>query len=344
MISISIVVPVYSGVDYLRDLVSEIDVLKNTLSERSSTIRIIECIFVNDDAKDGSYELLLDLKSKHDWVYSLCLSKNFGQHPATIAGILHCSGEWIVTIDEDLQHNPHFIPRLLQQGLQKQSDIIYAQPLLNRPHSATRNLASATVKRFIAHMSGVTFAPFFNSYRLIRGNLARAAASGCSKETYYDVALSWFTERVTPIKIPMLDQRTQCGSQSGYNFQRLYSHAERLVTNADVRLMHFGAKVGFIGAATGLVSLLVLVVAKLTFPHWASDARGWASTVATILLVNGLLIFQAGLTLRFLTAVTQRLQGRPAFFEINRDDDLDLATKLADELQLIEQALRIEEA
>ena len=109
MFSVSIIVPVYNVANYLSQLVDSMDRVKQEWESKYEGLEIIEAIFVVDDAKDTSLSVLRDLSQSKNWLKYIELSKNFGQHPATIAGILHSSGDWVVTLDEDLQHDPHLI-------------------------------------------------------------------------------------------------------------------------------------------------------------------------------------------------------------------------------------------
>ncbi len=86
-------------------------------------------MLVDDNAIDGSAVLIDRLSDEFPWVKAVHLSRNFGQHPATVAGILHTEEDWVVTIDEDLQHPPSRVPVLLQRAVQTQSDVtIYGKP------------------------------------------------------------------------------------------------------------------------------------------------------------------------------------------------------------------------
>ena len=79
-------------------------------------MRLAELILIDDAAVDASPTIVDDLEADHAWVTALHLMRNFGQHAATIAGVLHSSGDWIVTMDEDLQHPPAEIERIAQKG------------------------------------------------------------------------------------------------------------------------------------------------------------------------------------------------------------------------------------
>ncbi|MEL7398805.1 MAG: glycosyltransferase, partial [Pseudomonadota bacterium] len=92
--TISIVVPVYAGADHLEALMDETRKLKTDLDAQTAPVRLAEVIFVDDASKDGSDKVLQQLAKDTPWVVHLSLSRNFGQHAATVAGILHSSGDW----------------------------------------------------------------------------------------------------------------------------------------------------------------------------------------------------------------------------------------------------------
>jgi undecaprenyl-phosphate 4-deoxy-4-formamido-L-arabinose transferase len=97
IVTLSIVVPVYSGEKYLADLVAEIAGLKSRWESAGVDLLITEAIFVLDAPVDGSAECLANLAQIHPWIRRVDLSRNFGQHSATVAGILYSSGDWVVT-------------------------------------------------------------------------------------------------------------------------------------------------------------------------------------------------------------------------------------------------------
>ena len=122
-IEISVVIPCYQGADYLPDLIHAIAQIRYRIHEADLPLQLSECICVNDAAVDGSLEVLQSLQGSYPWLRILSLSRNFGQHPATVAGILHSSGDWVVTLDEDLQHHPRHIVPLMLQACKKNHDV-----------------------------------------------------------------------------------------------------------------------------------------------------------------------------------------------------------------------------
>ena len=127
-VAVSTVTPVYRGAKTLPALVHALAEQRDAWERDDLPIRLTESIFVDDGSIDGSAEILAQLAEEYHWVHPITLARNFGQHPATIAGALHASGDWIVTLDEDLQHQPKDIVRLLYAALTEHADVVYARP------------------------------------------------------------------------------------------------------------------------------------------------------------------------------------------------------------------------
>ena len=317
---ISIVVPVYQGAGYLPELLSDIALLRKQMERSGLPLEIAECICVDDASADNSLEVLYALADSYPWLRVLPLSRNFGQHPATIAGILHSSGDWLVTLDEDLQHHPKHIPALLLEACKRRQDIVYAKPTGSVHKSIYRDASSRLAKACAAKLAGNRFVQEFNSFRLIRGTVGRAAAASCASETYFDIALTWFTQRIGSLRLAMTDKRLSEGKKSGYKLRSLLKHAIRLLVTSDSRILRFGSRIGFLGMIVGLV-LVVLIAAGRTWWPNTIPVQGWASTMVALLLVNSLIAMQCGIAMKFLSLVLQRSQGRPTFCVVDRSGD-----------------------
>ena len=115
---ISVVIPVYQGEQTLAALVKEIALLAvPTLTAEGHEFQVVELLLVNDHGPDRSDEVIRELAAAYDFVRPVWLSRNFGQHPATLAGMASSSGDWIVTMDEDGQHDPAEIGDFLDVAL-----------------------------------------------------------------------------------------------------------------------------------------------------------------------------------------------------------------------------------
>ena len=254
-LSLSIVIPVYAGESYLRRIVESLDRLHEGLDSRDIPIRLHEAIFVLDEPIDDSRQILEEMDRKYPWVRLVELSRNFGQHCATVAGILHSSGDWVATMDEDLQHPPSSLPFVIASGAREHADVIYVTSLKGKHKSLYRNAASRSVKRLVGWLSGTRHVAKFSSFRVLRGQIARAAASVCGNETYFDMTLGWFTERVADVPLDLVDPRGSGGQKSGYGFFSLLRHAKRMLFSADIRFFRLAT---LVSAASFLFALIML--------------------------------------------------------------------------------------
>ena len=150
-----------------------------------------EVLLVNDCGPDGSAAVMSTLGERHDFVRTVWLSRNFGQHAATLAGMASTGGEWIVTMDEDGQHDPAYIGTMLDVALQRRRAWFTQRPTNPAPHSAFRNLTSRAAKQAVNLFSGGADASIFHSYRLVLGDVGRSVAAYSGSGVFLDIALGW---------------------------------------------------------------------------------------------------------------------------------------------------------
>ncbi|KGJ02423.1 hypothetical protein IT41_17465 [Paracoccus halophilus] len=318
------VVPVYCGSDYLEALVEALDSLRREWQAQEAPFFLAEAIFVDDAAIDQSGPLIDRLAGQHPWIVPLHLSRNFGQHPATIVGILHSSGDWVVTMDEDLQHRPEIIKRLLRKAVTEHSDIVYAKPASAVHEAAIRDWTSRSFKRLMQWLTDNPNLPDFNSFRLIRGPVARAAASVCSHDTYLDITLGWFTQNISVLRAEMKDERYIRTKRSGYSLKSLLSHGWRMIFSSQIKLLRIGSVLGLSAMVFSVLAAVYFLVIRIFFPLDIA-VQGWTSLFLAITFFGGLSAFMLGIALQYLSSMILKVHGKPTFFTIDRSGDVPAA-------------------
>lgn len=316
-VTLSVVTPVYRGREHLRALVERVDAARQALELDAAPLRIIEHVLVDDGSTDGSEDELASLAVEYPWITVVTLSRNFGQHPATAAGMLHCSGEWIATIDEDLQHPPERIVDLLRSAVEAHADLAYGRAE-GKVHSGRRDLASRVFKRVLVFSSGNRSLALASSFRVVRGEIARGAAAAADHETYLDVALSWFTDRIVGSEMELRDERYASG-RSGYSVRSLLSHARRALISSQTKVVRGAAVLGMV-AVTLSVLLLVRTVAFVQSER-AGEVPGWPSLFMTLLFFGGVLCVLLVVLLEYSVSSALHLKGKPTFFPVDRRRD-----------------------
>lgn len=322
-ISVSVVVPVYSGEKFLRELVEQLDRLRTEWVEQQAPMRLAELILVDDAAVDASPAIVDDLAADYPWVTALHLMRNFGQHAATIAGALHSSGDWVVTMDEDLQHPPAEIERLLRKAALCGADIVYAHPSSSVHQARMRDWTSRGFKRTMVFVIGNASVVHFNSFRLLRGSLARAASSACGHDTYFDVALSWFTNRVEFVLLELKDQRFISSGDSGYSFSHLLTHARRMLMTGRVKFISLLGLIGVLIAVASMIGGAAVLLQRLIVPS-SIVVRGWPSLIVVSFFFGGVITFMIAVVLEYISILVLSAHGKPLFFVVDRSPDKKL--------------------
>ena len=256
------------------------------------------------------------------------LSRNFGQHPATIVGILHSSGDWVVTMDEDLQHRPEVIKLLLRKAVTGHDDIVYAKPASAVHEAAIRDWTSRSFKRVMQWLTDNPNLSSFNSFRLIRGPVARAAASVCSHDTYLDITLGWFTQSIGVLNVEMKDERYIQTKRSGYSLRSLLSHGWRMIFSSQIKLLRIGSILGLSAMLFSVVAAAYFLIVRIFYPM-DIGVQGWTSLFLAITFFGGLSAFMLGIALQYLSSMILRAHGKPTFFTIDRSGDAAGAAWLA---------------
>lgn len=307
---ISVVIPVYRGETTLADVLAELaDWHEPFLTPDGHRARVAEVLLVHDCGPDRSDRVIRTAADKHDWVRPVWLSRNFGQHAATLAGMSSSGGDWVVTLDEDGQHDPGDLGTMLDSAMSAQADVVYAAPVNAAPHGFLRNASSRLAKRLIGMLSGRPEAATFHSYRLILGDVARSVAAYSGSGVYLDIALGWVSRRVTtaPVRLRAEDRA------SGYGWRTLLSHSWRMVVTGGTRALRVVSLLGFLFALVGFLLAAFVVWARLSDQI---EVSGWASTMVAVLLGSGLLLFTMGIVAEYLGVAVNMAMGKPLYLVV----------------------------
>jgi polyisoprenyl-phosphate glycosyltransferase len=311
--TISIVVPVYQGELTLPALLAEIEPLTAVQSSpRGAKFRVSEVILVHDGAIDRSDVVMSSLAAKLPFITPVWLSRNYGQHAATLAGMASTNGDWVVSLDEDGQQDPGDVGRLLDVAMQEGVQVVYARPINKPPHGAVRNLLSAVAKWCFAHVLGHAHIGEFNSYRLMEGEIARGLAAYCGRGVYLDVAVSWVVARAAHCPLML---RAERGRPSAYSYRMLLHHFWTLVLTSGTAPLRL---VAFIGIAS-----VFFAIALAAFGIWArlsgqAEIPGWASLVVVVSLFSGLILFSLGVLAEYLGVAITMALGKPLYLITSR--------------------------
>lgn len=315
---VCVVVPVYRGERTLPALVPSI-VGAGGVTDDGHEFKVVEVLLVHDCGPDHSAEVIDELQSTYPQVRAVWLSRNFGQHAATIAGMASSSAAWVVTMDEDGQHNSTDIGLMLDTALSSGADLVYGRHKSGAPHARWRNVASWVAKQLGQLLCG-TSSSQFSSMRLVEGEAARAVAAYCGPRVYLDVALGWVIRQTAVCEI---QTQPELREGSGYNLRQLASHFWTLVLSSGTRPLRILSLGGAVVAIAGFVGAALVVIAKIRRPELE---QGWTSVMCAILVVGGLILLTLGVVAEYVGAALMASLGRPLYVVVDRPRRLNHTT------------------
>jgi glycosyltransferase involved in cell wall biosynthesis len=296
--SLSVVTAVYNGEASLAELCRRLgEVLPRIAMQH-------EIILVNDGSRDRSWEVISELASRLPTVRGLNLMRNYGQHNALLCGIRAARGEMIVTMDDDLQHPPEEIPRLLTR-LDEGLDVAYATPE-GEQNGFLRAIASRITRLALRSAAGPEVARNVSAFRIFRTELREAFAGYQAPFVSIDVLLTWATSRFGAIRVPFKPRHS---GSSNYTFAKLVRHAFDMMTGFSTAPLQLASLIGFGCTLFGIVVLLY-VVARYSLE---GSVPGFPFLASIIAIFSGAQLFALGVIGEYLARMHFRTMNRPVY-------------------------------
>ena len=284
MKKISFVIPVYNSEQTIADVVRGIEQTARTLSEYN-----IEVILVNDYSRDNSWAELKRLAHEKSFVKSFCLSKNYGQSNAIMAGFNHVTGDYVICLDDDMQTPPEEFPKLLQSLIENDFDVVFGHYGAKK-HAAWRNLGSKFNNLMARSLTGMPVNVYPSSYFCVRRYVVDEVIK--YKNPYPYLGGLFFRVTINVGNCEINHRQREIG-KSNYSMKKLITLWLNGFTSFSVKPLRIASFMGFIITAISFIAAIILITLKLIDP--ASIQAGWTSTLVIILLVGGIQLIFIGL-------------------------------------------------
>jgi glycosyltransferase involved in cell wall biosynthesis len=296
-IEISVVVPVFNSEDSLPLLIQQL--------HAALPWEGLEIVLVNDGSADRSWHVIGELVRGNPTIRGINLMRNYGQHNALLAGIRAARGKIVVTMDDDLQHPPEEIGKLLAE-LSKGFDVVYGTAERMR-HSAFRNLAAWMTKIVLQNAIGAETAWRVSAFRVLRTDLRRAFEDYRSPYVSIDVLLTWATSKFSFVTV---SHRPREIGQSNYDFRALARHALTMVTGFSTLPLRLASITGFCFTVIGLAVLVYVVAVYFLLGR---TVPGFAFLASIVAIFSGAQLFSLGIMGEYLARIHVRTMERPTY-------------------------------
>ena len=298
MIKYSIVIPVYNSVDSLAQIV---ECVSKSLENYSSDFEII---FIDDDSPNQDTWLeLKKLRQQHSKVKIIRLRKNHGQHKAILCGFQHAQGEFIITMDDDLQHPPEEISKLID-GINNhpEADVVIGT-YESKQHNLFRNLGTNVLNRITSYVFDKPLDLKLTSFRIMRKCIAESVLDYKTYHPRIGNILLQVTSKIINVKVKH-DSRHY--GRSGYTTRRLFADAiTNIISNSALPLK----LVSYLGFICSILSILLTIYFLVKRVFVGISIPGWTTIFLALTFFFGILFFTLGIIGEYLSRILLEVTG-----------------------------------
>jgi glycosyltransferase involved in cell wall biosynthesis len=296
---ISVVVPAYRSALSLPELVRRLAPVLETAATD------YELILVDDGSRDGTWQVIEELARAHGWITGVRLTRNYGQHNALLCGMRRARYVLTITLDDDLQHPPEEIPKLLER-MGAETDVVYGTPEVEQ-HGLWRDTATQVTKFALQSAMGAPIARKAGAFRIFRTQLRDAFATYDAPYVSVDVLLTWATTRFEAIKVRH-EPRTI--GASNYTFRKLVVHALNMLTGFSTWPLRLASMIGFFFTLMGTAALLYVLIRFLIA---GGSVPGFPFLASMIAIFSGAQLFALGIMGEYLARMHARAMQQPTY-------------------------------
>ncbi len=308
-IDYSIVIPVYKSGEWMDELVSRIGNVMAAIDPDA-----FELILINDCSPDSiTWAAVKRNARQHPWVRGFNLLYNVGQFRATLCGLKQAAGQFVITMDDDLQHPPEEIPKLIQAI--HDGDALCVMGLYeSKKHSRFRNLGSAMMQNIMNRLYGKPPGIRTTSFRIMKRDLVNAILSFRTARPQMGAVLVSLTREI--INVTVSHNRRKSG-KSGYGLRKLLSTTRDNIVSASTFPLRLFS---IIGVGCALASFLLAIIFFIRWFTGGIRVAGYTSQILLIILFGGLTLAGIGILGEYISRIISELTG-PEQYRIREDTD-----------------------
>ncbi len=303
--TISIVIPLYNEEENVRELHSRLKPVMDSIGDE------YEIIFIDDGSTDNTLPLLQEIQAADNTVIVLSLRRNFGQTAAFAAGFDYSRGDIIVTMDGDLQNDPHDIPKLLE--LMKDNDLVSGWRKKRKDPFLSRRLPSIIANSLISKVTGVNLHDYGCSLKAYRRDVIKNLKLYGEMHRFIPAVASWYGVRIAEVETT---HHPRLRGKSKYGISRTMKVVLDLITvkflqSFSTKPLQFFGPIGLLSGALGFLISLYLSIDKM---FSGKDIGGRPLLLlGALLIIVGIQFIGMGLLGEMMVRVYHETQKKPIY-------------------------------
>ena len=313
-VTISIVVPCYNEEDALPLFYEE---ATEVLEEMGCTY---ELLLVDDGSKDGTLEIMREFAAADQHVSYLSFSRNFGKEAALYAGLESSRGDYVATMDADLQDPPSLLPEMLEILQTGGYDCVATRRENRVGEPPVRSWFSRLFYKIMNRISDIEFVDGARDFRMMKREMVDAIVSMREANRFSKGIYSWVGFKTYWISYENVER---AAGKTKWSFWKLFRYAVEGIVDFSQVPLDIASWGGLLITVVAFVMVIFVIVRKLIFDD---PVQGWASTICVIMFIGGVATFCIGMLGQYVSRIYTETKQRPHY--IVAETSLDGAAKV----------------
>lgn len=305
---ISVVVPCYNEEATIELLYQELNKVVSTMEYD------FEYIFVNDGSKDNTLNIIKRLNETDDRVKYVSLSRNFGKESAMYAGLENASGDYVVTMDADLQDPPRLLPEMMEY-MSQGYDSVATRRVTRKGEPPIRSFFARMFYKFINMMSDVDIVDGARDYRLMTAQMKDAVLSVSEYNRFSKGIFGWVGFKTKWMEYENVER---AAGETKWSFWKLFLYSLEGIFAFSTLPLVVASMLGLFFCFIAAIMVVFVFVRALLF---GDPVAGWPSLACIIIFLGGTQLFCHGISGQYLTKIYLETKQRPKYIvkESNAD-------------------------
>jgi undecaprenyl-phosphate 4-deoxy-4-formamido-L-arabinose transferase len=299
---ISVVVPAYNSESFVSMTLDRIVHSMEDLGHQ------FEIVVVNDGSSDGTWRVISQKARLDTRIIAINLLKNYGQHSALMCGLRHTSGQYVVTLDDDLQNPPEEIAKILSHCRKNNHDLVIGE--FTEPQKARfRMFGTDVVNKIVTRVFNKPPDLKLSTFRVIRRDVVNRVCQSSNPTPYITGELLYAAASISNIEVR---HDARIAGKSTYNPFKIFELVRRITFSYSIELLRIASRTGTIIAGLSFVfSGAMTIHGTVT----KGVVPGWTSIVTAISFFAGIIILLLSMIGEYLSVVLLQNSGNPAYRE-----------------------------
>ena len=299
---VSIVVPMYNEQESLEILYQELNRVTDTIKDYE-----FEYLFVNDGSKDNTLQEIQRLATADDRVRYVSFSRNFGKEAALYAGLSNADGDYIATMDADLQDPPSLLPRMLAMIESQDCDNVATRRVNRKVEPPIRSFFARCFYKLMRRLSNIDIADGARDYRLMSRAMVDSILSVSEYNRFSKGIFAWVGYETRWLEFENVERSA---GETKWSFWKLVRYSIDGIINFSNTPLQISSYLGMILTIVSFIAIIVEVIRALVF---GDPVAGWPSLVCIITFIGGIELFCMGIMGQYIAKTYMEVKHRPHY-------------------------------